>query len=49
VGKARALEIFVVAEKVSAREALRIGLVDAVANDPIAWAIGRLQQPAVAS
>jgi enoyl-CoA hydratase/carnithine racemase len=47
IGKARALEMFVGAEKVSAKEALRIGLVHAVANDPIAWAIDRHQQPAV--
>jgi len=47
IGKARALEMFVGAEKVSAKEALRIGLVHAVANDPIAWALDRHQQPAV--
>lgn len=35
VGKARALQMFVAAEKVHAQEALRIGLVDAVAEDPI--------------
>ena len=47
VGKARALQMFVAAEKVSAQEALRIGLVDAVADDPIVWVVGRLQQSAL--
>lgn len=41
VGKARALHMFVAAEKVSAQEALRIGLVDGVAEDPVAWALER--------
>jgi enoyl-CoA hydratase/carnithine racemase len=44
VGKARALQMFAAAEKVSAQEALRIGLVDAVAEDPVGWAVRRLQQ-----
>lgn len=34
IGKARALEMFVTAQRVSADEALRIGLVDAIADDP---------------
>ena len=38
VGKAKALEIFVAAEKVHAKDALRLGLVDAVAEDPVAEA-----------
>jgi len=46
VGKARALQMFVAAEKVNAREALRIGLVDAVAEDPVAWAVDKRQQSA---
>ncbi len=42
VGKSHALQMFVAAEKVSAQQALRIGLVDAVAEDPIAWAVDTL-------
>ena len=34
IGKARALQMFVAAEKLHAQEALRIGLVDAIALDP---------------
>jgi len=41
VGKARALEIFVTAEKISAQQALRIGLIDAMADDPVAEAVQR--------
>jgi enoyl-CoA hydratase/carnithine racemase len=43
VGKARALQLFVAAEKLGAQEALRIGLVDAVAEDPVGWAAGKLK------
>lgn len=39
VGKARALQMFVAAEKFHAHEALQIGLVDAVVDDPIAFAM----------
>jgi len=35
VGKAKALEMFVAAEKLHAAEALRIGLVDAVVENPV--------------
>jgi len=42
VGKGRALEMFAAAEKVTAAQALRIGLVDAIADDPVAEAVGRL-------
>jgi enoyl-CoA hydratase len=38
VGKAKALEIFVAAEKVHAKDALRYGLIDGVAEDPVAEA-----------
>ncbi|MFZ0563512.1 MAG: enoyl-CoA hydratase/isomerase family protein [Terriglobales bacterium] len=38
IGKARALELFITAEKISAARALEIGLVDAVTGDPIAEA-----------
>ena len=42
VGKAKALEMFVAAEKIRAPEALRIGLVDAVGEDPIVEAARRI-------
>jgi len=42
IGKGRALEIFVAAEKIGAAEALQIGLVDAIADDPEADAIRRV-------
>jgi len=41
VGKGRALEMFVAAEKVHAGQALRMGLIDAIADDPVAEAIRR--------
>jgi enoyl-CoA hydratase/carnithine racemase len=43
VGKAKALEIFVTAEKLHAQDALRYGLVDVVADDPIAEAVRQIQ------
>lgn len=43
VGKARAMEMLVAAEKVTAGEALRMGLVDAVVEDPAAEALRRLR------
>jgi enoyl-CoA hydratase/carnithine racemase len=43
IGKARALGMFLAAEKVSAEEALRIGLVDAVVGGPVAEAVRRLE------
>jgi enoyl-CoA hydratase/carnithine racemase len=46
VGKARALEMLACAEKVSAAEALRIGLLDAVAGDPVAAAIEQILRTA---
>lgn len=39
IGKGRALEMFVAAEKVNAQRALRIGLIDAIAENPVAEAI----------
>ncbi len=45
VGKARALEMFVAAEKIHAAEALRIGLVDAIAGDPVQAAVQTLHSP----
>ena len=35
IGKARAMQIFLLAEMLSADEALRIGLVDKISNEPI--------------
>jgi enoyl-CoA hydratase/carnithine racemase len=43
IGKARALALFVTAEKINATAALRFGLVDAVVEDPLAEALGRLE------
>jgi len=39
IGKARALQIFCAAEKLDAKGALRIGLIDAIAEDALAAAI----------
>ena len=39
IGKARALQMFCAAEKLDAKEALRIGLVNEVADDPVATAM----------
>jgi enoyl-CoA hydratase/carnithine racemase len=42
IGKGRALEMFVAAEKVSAIQALRIGLIHCISEDPVAEAIRRI-------
>jgi enoyl-CoA hydratase/carnithine racemase len=42
VGKGRALEIFVAADKIRAARALGIGLIDAIAEDPVAEAVRRV-------
>ena len=42
-GRAAALQIFVAAEKLSAGDALRLGLVDIIADDPVAETIRRIQ------
>jgi enoyl-CoA hydratase/carnithine racemase len=42
IGKGRALELFVAAEKVTAASALQIGLVEAIAADPVADALRQL-------
>jgi enoyl-CoA hydratase len=39
IGKARAMQMFLLAEKIKADEALRIGLVDRIAEDPITQAV----------
>jgi enoyl-CoA hydratase/carnithine racemase len=43
VGKGRALEMFVAAGRVVAPEALRIGLLDAIAADTVAEAVRRIR------
>lgn len=42
LGKGKALEIFIAAEKVSAAQAMQIGLVDAISEDPVAEVIRRI-------
>jgi enoyl-CoA hydratase/carnithine racemase len=42
IGKGRALELFIAAEKISAARALEMGLVDAVADNPVAEALRQL-------
>ena len=39
IGKGRALQLFITAEKISAAQALEIGLIDAIADDAVAEAI----------
>jgi enoyl-CoA hydratase len=41
IGKARALQMFLLAEMVPVEEALRIGLVDKIAEDPVSAAISK--------
>jgi enoyl-CoA hydratase/carnithine racemase len=45
IGKGRALELFVAAEKITAHRAFDIGLINAVASDPVAAALAHLQDP----
>ena len=42
IGKGRALEMLVAADKVNAQQALQIGLVDVIAGDPVLEAVQRL-------
>jgi enoyl-CoA hydratase/carnithine racemase len=44
IGKVRALEMFITAEKISARQALYMGLVEEVASDPVAESIKRIRE-----
>ena len=44
VSKGRALEILVAAEKIGAQQALKMGLVDAIADDPVAEAVRRMER-----
>ena len=43
VGKAKALEMFVAAEQIRGTDALRYGLVDRVADDPVAEAARQIR------
>jgi enoyl-CoA hydratase len=43
IGKARALEMLIAAEKITAQRALDIGLVDATSDDPVAEAVLRIK------
>jgi len=45
VGKGRALEMFVAAEKVSADRALKIGLVDVISEEPVRECVRRILTP----
>jgi enoyl-CoA hydratase/carnithine racemase len=42
IGKPRALELFIAAEKIAAARALEIGLVDSIVDEPIAEALRQL-------
>jgi enoyl-CoA hydratase len=42
VGRGSALEMLVAAEKISAQRALRMGLIDAIADDPVAEAVRQI-------
>jgi enoyl-CoA hydratase/carnithine racemase len=42
IGKGRALELFVAAEKITAQRALEIGLVNSIAQNPVAEAVQQL-------
>jgi enoyl-CoA hydratase len=44
VGKARGLQILITADKLTAEQALRIGLIDAIADDPVAEALRRIKE-----
>src|SRR5690242_513631 len=44
IGKGRALQMFVAAEKLSAERALNIGLIDEIAPDPTAAALEKIQR-----
>lgn len=48
IGKGRAMELFVAAEKISARLAFEIGLVDALTNDPVGAALAHVRRPLTA-
>jgi len=43
VGKARALQMLAAAESIAAKDALKFGLINAIAEDPVAESISRLR------
>ena len=43
IGKAHALQMFVAAEKLTAEQALQIGLINTIADDPVAEAVRRIE------
>jgi enoyl-CoA hydratase/carnithine racemase len=43
VGKARALQMFIMADKITALQASRMGLIEAIAEDPVAEAVRRIR------
>ena len=45
IGTARALEMFVAAEKIRAERALQIGLIDSIFDDPVSEALRRIAHP----
>lgn len=47
IGKSRALQMFLAAEKLHAKEALACGLIDQVADDPIQAAVARISTLAI--
>jgi len=49
IGRVRALQMFLLAEMVTAEEALRIGLVDAIAEDPIAESVRFSHLPGISN
>jgi enoyl-CoA hydratase/carnithine racemase len=49
IGKAQALAMFVSAKKLHAAEALELGLVDGVAEDPLADAVFQIEAAACSS
>ena len=49
VGRARAMEIFVAAEKIRARDALAMSLVNLIVEDPVAEAIREIERERVVS
>ena len=44
IGKAKAMQMFVAAEKIIAPQALQMGLVDAITGDPVGEAVIRIQK-----
>lgn len=44
VRKGMTLELFVTAEKITAHRALKIGLIDEIADNPVAQALKRIQE-----